>query len=176
MCGYALLLLAFPVEMIGESTNSLFTSDSGTAWGIINVSYLLGGLFLLYKKIITWHIPIASIATMLALSAIFYDPENIAAYGTPSLHLFGSASMLGVFFIATDPISSATTRPGKLVYGIIIGAAIFSIRVWGEYPDPPAFAVLFGNFCAPLLDHYCRSRSFPHELASNSLNKGSAKP
>tara|TARA_B110000858_G_scaffold162625_2_gene187825 strand:+ start:16813 stop:17748 length:936 start_codon:yes stop_codon:yes gene_type:complete len=174
MCGYAMLLLAFPLEMTGtilttqESAPPLFASGSETAWKVVNISYLLGGLFILYKKIISWHIPLAIIATILVLSAVFYAPGSIAIYGTPYLHLFGSATMIGVFFIATDPVSAATTRPGKLIYGIIIGASIYSIRVWGSYLDSIAFAVLFGNFCAPLLDHYCRPRIFGHGLRGKS--------
>lgn len=147
-----------------ESGASLFARNSETAWEIINFGYLLGGLFLLYKKIISWHIPLSIIATVFVLSALLYAPGSVAIYGTPYLHLFGSATMIGAFFIATDPVSAATTRPGKLVYGIIIGVSIYSIRVWGSYLDSIAFAVLFGNFCAPVLDQYCRPRIFGHGL------------
>jgi len=151
-----------------ESGASLFARDSETAWEIINIGYLFGGLFLLYKKIISWHIPLAIIATIFVLAALFYAPGSVTIYGTPYLHLLGSATMIGAFFIATDPVSAATTRPGKLVYGIIIGASIYSIRVWGSYLDSIAFAVLFGNFCAPILDQYCRPRMFGHGLSSKS--------
>jgi electron transport complex protein RnfD len=151
-----------------ESGVSLFARESETAWEIINISYLLGGLFLLYKRIISWHIPLAIISTVFVLAALFYAPGHVAIYGTPYLHLFGSATMIGAFFIATDPVSAATTRPGKLVYGIIIGVSIYSIRVWGSYLDSIAFAVLFGNFCAPILDQYCRPRIFGHGLRSKT--------
>ena len=163
-----------------ESGASLFSRESKTAWEIINIGYLLGGLFLLYKKIISWHIPLAIITTVFAFAALFYAPGSVAIYGTPYLHLFGSATMIGAFFIATDPVSAATTRPGKLVYGFIIGVTIYSIRVWGSYLDSIAFAVLFGNFCAPVLDQYCRPRIFGHRLHSkpNSVmpNKAQVKP
>ena len=163
-----------------ESGASLFSRESKTAWEIINIGYLLGGLFLLYKKIISWHIPLAIITTVFAFAALFYAPGSVAIYGTPYLHLFGSATMIGAFFIATDPVSAATTRPGKLVYGFIIGVTIYSIRVWGSYLDSIAFAVLFGNFCAPVLDQYCRPRIFGHRLHSkpNSVmpNEAQVKP
>lgn len=160
-----------------ESGASLFARDSETAWEIINICYLLGGLFLLYKKIISWHIPLAIITTVFSLAALFYAPGSVAIYGTPYLHLFGSATMIGAFFIATDPVSAATTRPGKLVYGIIIGVSIYSIRVWGSYLDSIAFAVLFGNFCAPILDQYCRPRIFGHGLRSKPRpNQEPAEP
>ena len=163
-----------------ESGASLFSRESKTAWEIINIGYLLGGLFLLYKKIISWHIPVAIITTVFAFAALFYASGSVAVYGTPYLHLFGSATMIGAFFIATDPVSAATTRPGKLVYGFIIGVTIYSIRVWGSYLDSIAFAVLFGNFCAPVLDQYCRPRIFGHRLRSkpNSVmpNEAQVKP
>jgi len=106
--------------LAARSAAPLFAPGSEAAWEIINIGYLLGGLFLLYKKIISWHIPLAIITTVFALAALFYAPGSAAIYGTPYLHLFGSATMIGAFFIATDPVSAATTRPGKLVYGIII--------------------------------------------------------
>lgn len=162
MAGQSALLAA------RESGASLFARESETAWELVNVAYLLGGLYLLFKRIISWHIPVAIIATVLSLSALFYSPGGAAVYGTPYLHLFGSATMIGAFFIATDPVSAATTRSGKIYYGIIIGVSIYSIRVWGSYLDSIAFAVLFGNFSAPLLDHYCRPRIFGHPTRSTT--------
>jgi electron transport complex protein RnfD len=141
---------------------SLFSRSSETAWELINIAYLIGGLFLLYKKIISWHIPVSIIATITVISTLFYAPASFAIYGTPYLHLFGSATMIGAFFIATDPVSAATTSRGKIFYGIIIGLVIYSIRVWGSYPDSIAIAVLFGNFCAPALDYFCRPRIYGH--------------
>lgn len=158
MAGQSALLAA------SESGASLFARESETGWEIINLCYLLGGLYLLYSRIISWHIPVAIIASLLLLSALFFAPGSTAIYGTPYLHLFGSATMVGAFFIATDPVSAATTNSGRLVYGLIIGTSIYAIRVWGSYLDSVAFAVLFGNFCAPLLDHYCRPRIFGHRV------------
>ena len=145
---------------------SPFSREAGTAWELVNIGYLIGGLFLLYKRIISWHIPFSIIATVTVISTLFYAPGNSAIYGTPYLHLFGSATMIGAFFIATDPVSAATTLRGKIYYGIIIGLAIYSIRVWGSYLDSIAIAVLFGNFCAPALDYFCRPRIYGHKIKS----------
>ena len=145
-----------------ESGLSIFARTSGTGWELVNIGYLLGGLFLLYRRIISWHIPLSLIVTVGLLAMFFYAPGSSAAYGTPYLHLFGSATMIGAFFIATDPVSAATTNKGKIVYGIVIGCAIYAIRVWGSYLDSIALAVLFGNFCAPALDHFCRPRIYGH--------------
>ena len=135
---------------------------AGTGWELMNIGYLMGGLYLLYRRIISWHIPVSIIITVSAISALLYAPNSFAIYGTPYLHLLGSATMLGAFFIATDPVSAATTTRGKLVYGLLIGCSIYSIRVWGSYLDSVAIAVLFGNFCAPLLDHLFRPRIYGH--------------
>ncbi|MBT70765.1 MAG: electron transport complex subunit RsxD [Gammaproteobacteria bacterium] len=143
----------------------LFARSSDTGWEMVNIGYLLGGLLLLYKRIISWHIPVSIIGTVTLLSLLMYAPGSTSIVGTTYLHLFGSATMIGAFFIATDPVSAATSNLGRIVYGIIIGVSIYTIRVWGSYVDSIAIAVLFGNFCAPLLDHYLRPRVYGHQRA-----------
>lgn len=138
----------------------LFAPESKTGWELMNMAYLGGGLLLLYKRIISWHIPVSILLTIGVISILFYAPGSSAVYGTPYLHLFGSATMIAAFFIATDPVSAATSNRAKIIYGILIGTAIYSIRVWGSYLDSVALAVLFGNFCAPLLDYYLRPRIY----------------
>jgi electron transport complex protein RnfD len=145
-----------------ESGLSFFARESGTGWELVNFGYLLGGLYLLARRIISWHIPVSIIGTVALLATLLYAPNSFAIYGTPYLHLFGSATMLGAFFIATDPVSAATTRRGQLLYGVCIGLGIYCIRVWGSYLDSVAIAVLFGNLCAPLLDHWCRPTIYGH--------------
>lgn len=140
----------------------LLDRASGTGWELMNISYLAGGVFLLYKRIISWHIPVSILLTVGIVSSLFYAPGSSTVYGTPYLHLFGSATMLAAFFIATDPVSAATSNPARLLYGILIGVSIYSIRVWGSYLDSVAIAVLFGNFCAPLLDYCLRPRIYGH--------------
>lgn len=139
--------------------NPIFGRWSGAGWEWVNLGFLGGGLFLLYKKIISWHIPCSLLLSIVILSAIFYDGGSSASHGSPLLHLLGGATMIGAFFIATDPVSAATTARGKLIYGALIGILIYLIRVWGNYPDAVAFAVLLGNFAAPLIDHYSQART-----------------
>jgi Na+-translocating ferredoxin:NAD+ oxidoreductase subunit D len=172
MAAYVLLLLWFPAEMTGSGgpantyTNGLpLFARTASDWELVNLTYLLGGLFLLFKRIINWHIPLSIIITVLALASLFYSADTAAIRGTPYYHLFSTATMLGAFFIATDPVSAATSNPARLVYGVIIGSSIYAIRVWGNYPDSIAIAVLFGNFCAPLLDYYLRPRIYGHRRA-----------
>ena len=149
----------------GPSLARLLDHESETGWELANMGFMLGGIFLLYKRIISWHIPLSIIVTVAALSLIFYSESSVFVYGSTYLHLFGTATMLGAFFIATDPVSSASTPRGKLLYGVIIGIGIYSIRVWGSYLDSVAFAVLAGNLLAPLIDRFTLPRIYGHTRA-----------
>jgi electron transport complex protein RnfD len=97
------------------------------------------------------------LATLFAVSALFhiYDSD---VYASPLFHLFAGATLLGAFFIATDPVTASTTPRGKIIYGGLIGVLAYVIRTWGAYPDGVAFAVLVGNAAAPLIDHFTRPR------------------
>ncbi|KPJ96872.1 MAG: electron transporter RnfD [Gammaproteobacteria bacterium SG8_15] len=132
-------------------------SGRGAEW--INLAILLGGLWLCYKKLISWHIPVTVLTSLGVLAGIFhiYSPDQ---YAGPLFHLFSGATMLCAFFIATDPVSAATTPLGKVIYGLGIGILIYIIRTWGGYPDAVAFAVLLMNFTAPLLDQYAIPRNY----------------
>jgi electron transport complex protein RnfD len=136
---------------------------SGLGWEWVNIGFLLGGGWLLYKKIINWRIPVGMLAAIALLSAAFYDGGSSASGGSPLMHLLGGATMLGAFFIATDPVTAATTPRGRLVYGAMIGIIVYVIRIWGNYADGVAFAVLIGNFAAPLIDAYTQPRTYGHK-------------
>ncbi|MCC8367775.1 electron transport complex subunit RsxD [Xenorhabdus sp. PB61.4] len=135
---------------------------AGIGWQWINVAYLFGGLIMLNRKIISWHIPTAFILVLgsCALISWLIDPGR---YSPPLLQLFSGATMLGAFFIATDPVSASTTPKGRLIYGAIIGLLIWIIRVYGGYPDAVAFAVLLANICVPLIDNYTQPRAYGHK-------------
>jgi electron transport complex protein RnfD len=102
-------------------------------------------------------VAVLSSISIAALGFYLYDPERIAS---PLFHLFSGATMLGAFFIATDPVTAATTDRGRIVYGILIGLLVYLIRSWGGYPDGLAFAVLLGNMCVPLIDYYTQPRVY----------------
>ena len=137
-------------------------------WAFASVGFMVGGLFLLWKKIFTWHIPVAMLGSLTLLSAMFYgsDPSN---YASPMVHLFSGATMLGAFFIATDPVTAATSNKGKLWFGAGIGVLIYVIRTWGNYPDAVAFSVLLMNFASPFIDYYTQPRSFGHKKARKGI-------
>ncbi|WP_137718825.1 electron transport complex subunit RsxD [Methylobacillus flagellatus] len=129
---------------------------------LVALATLLGGLYLLHQRIISWHIPLAFLATLTLLSAAFHllAPE---LHASPQFHLFSGGAMLCAFFIATDPVSGPTTPLAKLVFAAGIGVLTYVIRVFGGYPDGIAFAVILMNICVPLLDAYTQPRVFGHE-------------
>lgn len=133
----------------------------GYGWEWPSVAFLLGGLWMIYKRVITWHIPVSMLGTILLFGLVtsMLDSE---AYPFALFHLFTGGVMLGAFFIATDPVSACTTPKGRLVYGASIGALIYIIRTWGGYPDAVAFAVLLLNMSAPIIDHLTQPKVYGH--------------
>lgn len=136
-------------------------------WEWVNLAFMAGGLFLLWKRIISWHIPVSMLLALSLCSLLFGWDEDM--YTPLSLHLLSGATMLGAFFIATDPVSASTTPRGKLIYGAGIGILLYVIRTWGAYPDAVAFAVLLMNFAAPFIDAYTQPRSYGHAKAKRGL-------
>ncbi|BCE01747.1 RnfABCDGE type electron transport complex subunit D [Marinicellulosiphila megalodicopiae] len=144
--------------------NSIYGDFVAQGWEWVSLMYLVGGLFLIWQKVITWHTPVSVLAGLFVMSVIFsYDGDT---HTTISLHLFAGATMLGAFFIATDPVSSATSNLGKLYYGAGIGILVYVFRTWGPNPEGFAFAVLLMNFCAPFIDHYTRPRTYGQTKAT----------
>lgn len=150
---------------------ALFTTSENNwfagGWEFVNIAFLIGGLALLALRIFTWHIPFSVLAALGTCSMIFgWDADLYVPW---SLHIFTGATMLGAFFIATDPVTASTTPLGKIIYGAGIGILIFVIRTWGAYPDAVAFAVLLMNFAAPLIDTYTQPRTYGHDKANRGL-------
>jgi len=141
--------------------NPLFSNLAGLGWEWINIAFLVGGLWLIYKRIISWHIPVAMLTTIAVLSGVFHWIDG-DTFSSPMIHLLSGATMLGAFFIATDPVSAATSNPGRIIYGIGIGVFTYVIRTWGGYPDAVAFSVLLMNMVAPTIDYYIKPRVFGH--------------
>lgn len=137
----------------------LFSTLSGQGWEMINLAYLAGGLWLWYRRVISWHIPAALLLVLAASAGLFWliDTES---YASPLFHLFSGGTMLAAFFIATDPVSASTTPLGKLLYAAGIGLFTYIIRTWGGYPDAFAFAVIIMNMAVPLLDQYTQPRVY----------------
>ena len=133
------------------TNRDLYGNFAGRGWEWIATGYLLGGLWLWQRRIITWHIPFAFLASLTAISGALWL-YNPAQFANPLFHIFSGGAMLGAFFIATDPVSGCTTPRGKLIFGAGAGLIAYIIRVFGGYPDGVAFAILLMNLCAPLID------------------------
>ncbi|MDR1423398.1 MAG: RnfABCDGE type electron transport complex subunit D [Azoarcus sp.] len=137
------------VSAIFEST--AFGYAGGNGWEYIGAGYLLGGLFLLWRRIISWHLPFAFIAGMGLTATLFWaiSPEQ---YPSPLFHLASGGAMLGAFFIVTDPVTSASTPRGKLIFAAGVGIIAWFVRTFGVYPEGVAFGVLLMNIGVPLID------------------------
>jgi electron transport complex protein RnfD len=150
-------------QMISEARQSpVFGDFGGLGWEWIANWYALGGLYLLWKRIITWHVPATVIGSVLILGTVAWltDPGSNPS---PLQHVFSGALILGAFFIATDPVSGCTSTRGRLVFGAGVGILTLVIRRWGGYPDGVAFAVLLMNMAAPLIDRFTQPRIFGHD-------------
>jgi electron transport complex protein RnfD len=147
---------------ISEIRESPLWGDfGGLGWEWIGNWFLLGGIWMLYKRTISWHIPCSFLAGLLVMASLFWLLDQ-DSHPFPLFHLFSGGTILGAFFIATDPVSACTTKRGQLIYGAAIGVLVFIIRTWGGYPDAVAFSVLLLNMAAPTIDYYSRPRTFGH--------------
>lgn len=141
--------------------NPMMGDFGGRGWEWIGNCITIGGLWLLVKKIIRWQIPCGVFAGLLIPAGIMYvvDPGT---HASPGFHLFSGATILCAFFIATDPVSAATSPKGRFVYGLGIGLLIYAIRRWGSYADGVAFAVLLMNMATPAIDYLTRPQIVGH--------------
>jgi electron transport complex protein RnfD len=140
----------------------ILSGSSGIGWFWVNLAFLGGGLFLLQQRVISWHIPGSMIVAVFVVSGFFFM-LNADAYASPYFHLINGSVMLGAFFIATDPVSASTTPLGRIVFGAFIGFWIVIIRLFGNYPDAIAFAVIIMNMAVPLIDYYTQPRTYGHK-------------
>ena len=142
-----------------------FDGSTGVGWFWVNLAYLAGGLVLLKLKAIRWHISAGVLASLFICASIGFllSPDT---HASPMLHLFSGATMVAAFFIATDPVTAATSAKGRLIFGALIGVLVYTIRTFGGYPDAFAFAVLLANLCAPFIDYYVRPRAYGHRAGN----------
>jgi len=141
--------------------------EAGSIGETSALALLFGGVYLLARHTISWHIPLTYLATVALLAAIFsaVDPDHFAP---PLFHLLAGGLMLCAFFMATDPVSSPVTPLGQIVFGFGCGLITWAIRTWGGYPEGAMFAVILMNCAVPLIDHYTRPRVYGHAGKGNS--------
>lgn len=135
-----------------------FTGVMGGSLGeVCAIALLVGGIFLICTKVITWHIPVSILATVALFAAVTgwcgALPEGLTTAQYVAMTLCTGGIMLGAFFMATDYVTSPMTGWGKIIFGIGIGIIVMVIRTWGAYPEGMSFAILIMNACVPLLNH-----------------------
>jgi Na+-translocating ferredoxin:NAD+ oxidoreductase subunit D len=138
----------------------LFLGGLGGSIGEISgLALLLGFLYMIYRKIVTWHTPAAMLGTMVLITGVLWliDPQR---YADPAFHLLSGGLLLGAFFMATDYVTSPMTPRGMLIYGACIGLLTAVIRVFGSYPEGVSFAILIMNGFVPLINKYVKPRRF----------------
>jgi H+/Na+-translocating ferredoxin:NAD+ oxidoreductase subunit D len=135
---------------------------AGKGSELVALGYLAGGAFLLFRRIVTWHIPVAFMGGLFVIAGIFHlaDPAH---YVSPLFHITAGAAMLGAFFILTDPVTGPTTPRGKVIFAAGAAFLTYIIRVFGGFPDGIAFATLLMNICVPVIDTYTQPRVFGHK-------------
>jgi electron transport complex protein RnfD len=139
---------------------NMFIGHMGGSLGEMSaLAILLGGLFLMWKKIINWQIPVSIMTTVLVFTGILHavSPEK---YADPLFHLLTGGLMLGAFFMATDMVTSPMTPKGMIIFGIGIGILVVVIRVWGAYPEGMSFAILIMNAFVPLINIYAKPKLY----------------
>lgn len=142
-----------------QSSGLLFGNIGGSLGEVSALCLIIGGLFLLCAKIITWHIPVSILCTVAIFSGILYgiDPET---YASPLFHILTGGMLLGAIFMATDYATSPMSPKGMIVYGIGIGLITMLIRTFGAYPEGMSFAILIMNIVTPLINTYCKPKRF----------------
>ena len=170
--GYDAISRATPLDLMKSGLNQMQTVEEiralpimgdfgGRGWEWIGNFLALGGLWLMIKRVVRWHILVGVFAGLLIPATIAFL-ANPSGNPGPGYHLFSGATILCAFFIATDPVSAATSPRGRLVYGVGIGFIIYAIRTWGAYADGVAFGVLLLNMAVPAIDAITRPRIVGH--------------
>ncbi len=151
--------LKFSPEALPAIKDMFFGFEGGSIGEMSALALLIGLIYMLWKKIITWHIPISIIASVAVFTGILYLFNPTPIYN-PLIHLFSGGLMLGAVFMATDYVTSPMTKSGMLIYGVSIGLITVAIRLWGAYPEGVSFAILLMNAFTPLINNYTTPKRF----------------
>lgn len=142
-----------------EYINLLIGYQGGSMGEMSAIALLLGAIFMFFRKVITWQIPVSYLVSAVGFAAIFWwiDPTT---YANPLFHLVTGGMMLGIFYMATDMVSSPMSAKGQIIYGIGCGVLTMVIRLWGGYPEGVSFAILIMNAFAPLINKTVKPQRF----------------
>jgi electron transport complex protein RnfD len=149
-----------------DALGMLLGNNIGGSLGEVSaLALLLGGCYMLWKKVITWHIPVSILGTVFVFAGIMYlvDPT---VYPSPEYHLLSGGLMLGAIFMATDYVTSPMSHRGQLLYGVCIGVITMIIRLFGSYPEGMSFAIFIMNGFVPLINTYVKPQRFSSKAVS----------
>jgi electron transport complex protein RnfD len=132
------------------------------------LALILGGVYLIARKVISWHIPVTVLASIAVMTGIFWwiDPEH---YANPLIHLLSGGAILGAFYMATDLVTSPVTKKGMVIFALGIGIITVVIRLFGSYPEGISFAILIMNAFVPLINSYFKPRRFGSRIKAKIM-------
>jgi len=143
---------------------TLFLGKHGGSLGEVSaIALILGLLFMLWRKIISWHIPVVTVVSVFIFTGIMHW-INPVEYASPLIHILSGGLLLGAIFMATDYVTSPMTKTGMIIYAVGIGVMTSVIRLWGVYPEGVSFAILIMNGLTPLINLYVKPKRFGKEL------------
>lgn len=149
------------MSLLFGATGNAF--GAGTVGEVCALALLLGLVYMLWKKVITWHIPVSIILTVFVFSGLMHLANPV--YANPFAEILSGGLMLGAIFMATDYVTSPMTHRGQLIYGVCIGLLTIIIRNWGSYPEGMSFAILIMNAFTPLINTYVKPKRFGEKSA-----------
>lgn len=147
------------LDQLPSAMDMLLGNSLGTIGEVCALALLIGLAYMLWKKIITWHIPVSIIGTVFVIAAILWLCDA-KAYADPFQVIFSGGLMLGAIFMATDYVTSPMCAKGQIIYGVSIGVLTIVIRNWGAYPEGMSFAILIMNAFTPLINMYIKPKRF----------------
>jgi len=153
---------------IPTAMQMLFGITGGSLGEMSAFALLLGGVFLITRKVISWHIPVVTLVTIFGLTGIFWllDSES---YANPVIHILSGGAILGAFYMATDLVTSPMTKKGMMVFAFGIGLITVVIRLFGAYPEGISFAILIMNAFVPLINKYFKPRRFGNKIKAKII-------
>ena len=161
-------LPAYFAAVHGSLSDAAWGNRAGSLGETSGLLLMLGGLFLIVRRVITWHAPLAMLLGV-AAPALLANAIDPAHYLGVMPHLLSGGLMLAAFFIVTDPVTSPNTPAGLFVFGLLCGLLTWIIRAWGGYPEGVAFAVMIMNSLAPIIDRYVKPRIYGRDRKGQSL-------
>ncbi|GAB1417246.1 RnfABCDGE type electron transport complex subunit D [Bacteroidales bacterium] len=160
--------MVLSAQMPGE-IERFFGAMGGSLGEVSAIAILLGGAYMIFKRVIDWQLPVSVLLSAFLFSGLFFL-INPAIYAPPMFHLLTGGLMLGAVFMATDMVTSPMTIKGKIVFGIGIGLLTITIRLWGAYPEGISFAILIMNAFTPLINKAFKPKRFGSDALKTKKN------